>query len=64
MPANHANRVPFPVRGVPGGWRDPWDDDDTAMVRARAEDAERRFARDAERIGRQWREELADDRRR
>jgi hypothetical protein len=20
--------APFPVRGVPGGWRDPWDDPD------------------------------------
>jgi hypothetical protein len=28
----------FPVRGVPGGWRDWWDDpDDSAEFRARAE---------------------------
>ncbi|MFN8676116.1 MAG: hypothetical protein U0Z70_07030 [Thermomicrobiales bacterium] len=32
----------FPVRGTPGGWRDPWDDpDDAASMRARAIEAER-----------------------
>ena len=37
MPANHASASPFPVRGVPGGWRDQWDDDDRelAMIRRR-----------------------------
>jgi hypothetical protein len=33
--------VPFPVRGVPGGWRDVWDDpDDAAALRSRVEAAE------------------------
>ena len=37
MPANlrHERDLPFPVRGVPGGWRDCWNDpDDSADLRA------------------------------
>ena len=26
--------TPFPIRGVAGGWRDPWDDDPLAAIRA------------------------------
>ncbi len=26
--------VPFPVRGMPGGWRDDWEEDDVATVGA------------------------------
>ena len=34
----------LPVRAVPGGWRDVWDDpDDHAELRAQAEAAERRL---------------------
>ena len=25
--------TPFPIRGVAGGWRDPWDDDPLAAIR-------------------------------
>ena len=50
----------FPVRGVPGGWRDVWDDpDDSAELRARAEATERRQLARAERLGVAWRQELA-----
>jgi hypothetical protein len=31
------------VRGVPGGWRDPWSDDDTTAVRVQVEAEERRL---------------------
>ena len=55
MPA-HDPPLAFPVRGVPGGWRDVWDDlDDSAALRARAEDAEQRQGRQVERLGAVWR---------
>lgn len=35
--ANTKRETTFPVRGTPGGWRDPWDDpDDTGELRERA----------------------------
>jgi hypothetical protein len=50
----------FPVRGVPGGWRDCWDDpDDHAQLRARAETAERRQTRRAALLGAAWRAQIA-----
>ena len=33
--------IPFPVRGVFSGWREPSDDDDTAVRCAEAEENER-----------------------
>ena len=53
MPANvSGGAVPFPVRGVLGGWRDPWDDpDDHAALRAEVEATERRQMRRAEVLG-------------
>lgn len=44
--ASKADPVAFPVRGVPGGWRDPWDDPDLDPERLRLGAAER--ARQAE----------------
>jgi hypothetical protein len=40
MPANvSGGAVPFPVRGVLGGWRDEWSDpDDHAALRANAQE--------------------------
>jgi hypothetical protein len=50
---------PWPVRGVPCGWRDVWDGpDDHAELRARAEAVERRQTRLAETLGVAWRQEL------
>jgi hypothetical protein len=49
-----------PVRGVPGDWRDCWDDpDDHVELRASAEVAERRQTARAEGLGVVWRQELA-----
>ncbi len=49
MPANAKPKTPFPVRGTPGGWRDPWDEPiDHAALRAEAEAAERELKRRAE----------------
>ena len=51
--------VPFPLRGVLGGWRDPWDSPhDHAQLRANAEVIERRQLAQAERLGMVWRQEL------
>jgi hypothetical protein len=33
----------FPVRGVPGGWRDPWEDDDTPDLLAQLRRSDRRI---------------------
>jgi hypothetical protein len=59
MPRNDPP-LTFPVRGVPGAWRDWWDEpDDSAKLRARAEAAERRQMAKAEVLGVVWRQELA-----
>jgi hypothetical protein len=34
------SELPFPVRGTPGGYRDPWSDDDTDSVRQDVVDAD------------------------
>jgi hypothetical protein len=65
MPANVAGgETPFPVRGVAGGWRDPWDDpDDVVQLRTRAEACERRQLRCAEVLGTVWQGEIREERR-
>jgi hypothetical protein len=35
--------LPLPERGVPGGWRDPWEDDPVAEARAVASQIDRRI---------------------
>jgi hypothetical protein len=64
VPANVAGgETVFPTRGVPGGWRDWWDDpDDHAQLRTRAETAERRLEATAARIGRRWQREITRER--
>jgi hypothetical protein len=53
----------FPTRGVPGGWRDRWDDpDDSAELRAQAEAAGDRLATRALWIGLTLRQELGSER--
>jgi hypothetical protein len=48
------------VLGVPGGWRDPWDEpDDHAELRARAEAIKRRQMQRAELLGVVWRAQIA-----
>jgi hypothetical protein len=48
------------VRGVPGDWRDLWDDpDDSAELRAKAEAAERPQTARVQRLGRSWRAWIA-----
>ncbi len=62
MPKN-APPLAFPVRGVSGGWVDPWDDpDDHAELRARAEATEQRLEASAARIGRRWQREVERER--
>jgi hypothetical protein len=64
MPARHAPTSPFPVRGVPGGWRDLWDEpNDHAELRAKAEATERRQDARAKRLGAVWQQEICDKRR-
>jgi hypothetical protein len=65
LPANvHSGASAFPVRGVPGGWRDWWDDpDDGAELRARAETAECRQTMRAEVLGAVWQGEIREERR-
>ena len=47
-------------RGVPGGWRDSWDEpDDSAEIRARMDAADRRLMVRAEVLGRHWQREVA-----
>jgi len=54
----------LPTRGVPGGWRDVWDDpDEAATARVRIDEARRRLAADAVREGALWRAALAAERR-
>jgi hypothetical protein len=51
--------VPFPVRGVPGGWRDVWDEpDDSAELRACAEEAECRLMTRVAVTGWRWQREI------
>ena len=38
--SNSTSEPPFPVRGIPGGYRDPWSDDDTDRVRQDVADAD------------------------
>jgi hypothetical protein len=48
----------FPVRGVPGGWRDVWDDpDDAAELRERARLADELTEQRAREIAQQLRQE-------
>ncbi len=57
----------FPVRGVPGGYVDFWQRDELAeeaALRAAAETAERRLMAAAKRIGRRWRAEIVEGRKR
>jgi hypothetical protein len=59
MPRNHP-APSFLVRGVPGGWRDCWDDPaDSAALRAHAEASERRQRQLAELLGAVWRAHIA-----
>jgi hypothetical protein len=51
-----------PVRSVPGGWRDRWDDpDDSAELRARGEALKRWQTRLAEVLGVAWRQEFEQE---
>ena len=59
MTTNTKIETVFPTRGVAGGWRDPWDDDESAELRAKAEASERYQLVTAERLGVVWRQELA-----
>ena len=62
--ANPPSHTPFPVRGVPGGWRGPWDGpDETAELRASAEAIERRLAITVQRVGLELRAEIREERR-
>jgi hypothetical protein len=47
--------VPFPVRGIAGGWRDWWDEpDDSAVLRSRVEAAEAHLLARVAITGRRW----------
>ena len=59
MTTNSKTETVFPTRGVAGGWRDCWDDDDdSARLRAQAEAAERWQMRRAEILGVVWQGEI------
>jgi hypothetical protein len=61
MPFTTKVETVFPTRGVPGGWRDWWDEpDDHAELRAHAEAADRRQLVRADQLGRIWWEEDPD----
>lgn len=45
MTRKNADAVSFPVRGIPGGWKDAFDEDDRAIIRHQAELVERDEAR-------------------
>jgi hypothetical protein len=63
-PGRTSYRPAAPRRGVPGGWRDWWDEpDDCAELQAKAEVIERRFAVTAERLGQIWQTEIREERR-
>lgn len=58
----NAPPLEFPIRGIPGGHRDWWDDsDDHAELRARGEATEHRQMRLAEVLGVAWRAQIADE---
>ena len=64
MPKNDPP-LSFPVCGVPGGWRDVWDDpDDHAQLLARAEAAERRQLARAEVLSVVWQREIRAEQKR
>jgi hypothetical protein len=64
LTTNTKNETVFPIRGIPGGWRDPWDEpDDHAELRAQAERAERRLGWEAECEGQRWRVQIECERR-
>ena len=63
MPANVKPQAPFPVRGTPGGWRDPWDGpDDHERLRAEAEAAELRIEQRAAALAPGWQAEVEAER--
>jgi hypothetical protein len=41
MAARKTDSEPFPVRGTPTGYRDIWDADDSALIRAQLAEQER-----------------------
>ena len=52
-----------PVRGVPGGWRDPWDvPDDHAELRTQAETDKCRLTARIQVVGRRWRGAIGAER--
>jgi hypothetical protein len=58
-----SKRLCASVRGIPGGWRDRWDDpDDSAELRDRGEAIERRQTRLAEVLGVAWRRAIERER--
>jgi hypothetical protein len=60
----HDPPLRLPVRGTPGGWRDPWDGpDDHAALRAEGEALERRQDAFAAREGPRWQEEIRAEKR-
>jgi hypothetical protein len=64
VPANAPTQMPFPIRGVPGGWADPWDEPiDDARLREQAEAAERQQLMPAEILGVVWQREIREERR-
>ena len=63
MPTNDPPRT-FPPRGIASGWRDWWDDDDVAEIRAHMAAADRRLALRAQELGWLWQREILAERRR
>ena len=62
MPA-HAPATGFPVRGTPGGWKDWFDDDNHAALRAQAEASARRLEQRTAALAAAWQAEPAEERR-
>jgi hypothetical protein len=51
-----------PVRGVPGGWRDWWDDpDDSGALQARGDAIERRQTQRAADLGVAWQRKIREE---
>jgi hypothetical protein len=61
-PPNAKRETTFPIRGVPGGWRDPWDIDDSAELRAMGEAAERDLEARVATIAPAWQREVERER--
>ena len=58
MPKNDP-ALSFPIRGVPGGWRDRWDEPhDPAQLRARGEAAEAHLLTQVAITRRRWQHEI------